>query len=102
MSFIWGRTSVATAAIALVASWYFIGPVEQSHGQAITAAETQVVCITDWTNANDFLSWKFRLRKGGAFRLKITYAVHPDAADGQTAYVANTTSGTVTRGSRAA
>jgi hypothetical protein len=51
MSFIWRRTSVATAAIALVASWCFTGPVEQGHGQASTAAETQVVCITDWTNA---------------------------------------------------
>jgi hypothetical protein len=45
------RASVATATIALVAAWIFTGPVEQGHGQASTAAETQVVCITDWTNA---------------------------------------------------
>lgn len=73
--------------------------VQQALGRVYLTAETAIIhgdspqkitqnneyLITDWTSESDFLSWRFRLRKGGGFRLKITYAVHPDASAGRIA-----------------
>jgi len=42
--------------------------------------------ITDWTNADDWLSWTFLVRRGGIFRLRLTYAVGADAAKGRIAF----------------
>lgn len=41
--------------------------------------------ITDWTSDEDWLSWQFQVRRGGIFRVRLTYAVHDDATEGQVA-----------------
>jgi hypothetical protein len=46
------------------------------HGASATIVEEgETGVIADWSASEEYLSWRFFLRKGGVFRIQVTYAL---------------------------